>query len=90
MNHSGEISYCEENHYVEARTILALHGFPANDANEQLLMKGWIRCTISEDNLFYERRKLLTQKQRKELTDIAIEERLTLTNDDGKILNYAW
>lgn len=90
INPLGDKVLCHKHHYVEARCLLDPQGendpLPANEANEELLLRGWIRCTISNQDLFYERRRPLTQSQRAELLNIGIEEHLTVTNDDGRVL----
>lgn len=56
------------------------------EATEALLKLGYLRCKISGDNLFYERRLATYEKQMAELKSIALEEGLRLLDDKGNVV----
>jgi hypothetical protein len=69
-------------HYEPAQKITG--ELDANTARETLMRKGFLRCVVSEGELYYERRAVPTEKQLSELRNIAIEEGLGLYDDQGR------
>jgi hypothetical protein len=71
-------------HYVPAQRVFP--DLQPGDAREHLLKMGYVRCVISGDDLFYERRGPVSEKQMAELKNIALEEGLRLMDDKGNVI----
>lgn len=57
-----------------------------SDANEKLLQDGWLRCVMTDSDLFYERRGVPNRRQLKQLRDTAIENRVRVTIDNENLV----
>lgn len=75
-----------KHHYLIAQKVFPDLG--ATDATEAMLKMGNIRCVVSGDDLFYERRPAPTEKQMTELKAIALEEGLRLLDDKGRVIAH--
>lgn len=73
-------------HYLPAMQVFP--DLKPAPATEELLRLGFIRCVISDDDLFYERRIAPTAKQMSELKSIALEEGLRLLDDKGRVIAH--
>lgn len=70
-----------KHHFLKAREILNRAELPSNEAIELLLLNRYLRCVMTETDLFFERRYHPTYTQMKELKDIAIEKNVRLELD---------
>lgn len=75
--------YCAH-HYQTAIEIVG--DFPPAVATEKLLERGYVRCVISEGNLFHERRLMLTDRQVNTLSEIASDLGLSFYPDRPRVI----
>lgn len=75
-----------KHHYLPAQQV-----FPDLKpalATEELLRMGFVRCVINGDDLFYERRLKISERQLAELKNIALEQGLRLLDDNGRVVAH--
>lgn len=80
LSPSCEKHFCQHHWTVAVRIIGDIN---KQEANESLLRRGWIRCTIDHPELYFERRIVPTEKQMAELKDYALEQGLRCFDDKG-------
>jgi hypothetical protein len=75
-----------KHHHIPA--VKAFPDLEPSEATEAMLRMGNIRCVISGDDLFYERRPAPSERQMNELKSIAMEGGFRLLDDKGKVVAH--
>lgn len=73
-----------EHHWLEAVAMIGID--VPSEACEVLMRDGYLRCVITDTDLFYERRQPPTDRQMRELRNISIERGVRLCDDKGAVI----